>query len=262
MGEKTIHYSAGKTFIIDSLPRTGSTTLARLLNIHPEVKCLIEPFHPRRFDGHFHQMAIHAESPLPALDLIWCQWTGIKHVWEANGGWPFKSRPSLNDDLILGTSRVLFLRRRNCLRRLVSSLISKQMNFWVGTKTDFLTRLNRTQLKSLEPDMLLAELQRDQAAIESRLRLFSRCGIKVKHMFFEDIYGDQVSESDKWEILNAIFAFLEVGPISRNMFSQNWLHLFDREIHQWSSPAIYRLIPGIEEIDQNIGSNETGWLFR
>src|SRR5271169_3144199 len=99
-------------FVIDGPTRTGSTTLAALLNCHPEINCLIEPFHPRRYGGQFHGMAIERRKIQPVLDLIWCRWTCIKHVWEPNG-WPFPENPELNDAVIGEAKGVLFLTRRN-----------------------------------------------------------------------------------------------------------------------------------------------------
>src|ERR1700690_3290485 len=107
-----------KLFVIDSLPRTGSTTLARLLNCHPDIRCLIEPFHPL-YHGHFHVMAMQAKSVEPVLNLIRHRWNGIKHVWEVRDDWPFRDHPELNEAVALNADRIICLERRNLLRRYV-----------------------------------------------------------------------------------------------------------------------------------------------
>src|SRR5262245_4712708 len=97
-------------FVIVSLPRSGSTTLARLLNCHEQVRCLIEPFHPRRYGGRFHSLAVN-RSVRHTLAAIWTEWNGIKHVWDTRG-FPFFRRTELNNDVILqaGCKIVLLVR--------------------------------------------------------------------------------------------------------------------------------------------------------
>jgi hypothetical protein len=250
-----------KGFVVDTLPRTGSTTLARLLNCHPDIKCLIEPFHPRRYEGQFHRMALDAQSVEPALNLIWHRWNGIKHVWDASRGWPFSQNLELNDHIPLGASHVIFLDRRNRLRRYVSGVISVQLNFWIGTRQQFQARLENACLKELDPAVVLLELEKDKAAIERRLQLMRARNIPHMHRFYEELFEEGVSLATQFEIMNKILGFLGFREVSQDIFEKEWTPLLDRATYQWASPETYRMIPGIERLEREIGSDETGWLF-
>ena len=248
-------------FVVDSLPRTGSTSLARLLNCHPDIKCLVEPFHPRRYDGQYYRMALLAKSVEPVLDLIWQRWNGIKHVWVGLSGFPFPENPELNDDIVLAASHVIFLERRNLLRRYVSNMICSQLDFWIGTRQEYEARLEHIQLRELSTATALEEIKRDKMALERRLKLFQQHCVQVLHLRYEDMFGCGVTATKQWKIVNDVLTFLGFRNISENEFEDQWVPLLDRDIYQWASPEIYRMIPGIEQLDREVGSDETGWLF-
>src|ERR1035438_6924165 len=119
--------------VLDGFPRCGSTTLARILSLHPDIECCMEPFHPKRHGGEFHRLALKAGTVEPALNLLSARWNALKHVWEPSTAWPFRERQDLNDDVVKNAEIVVSLRRRNLLRQIVSSHISKNLHFWIGT---------------------------------------------------------------------------------------------------------------------------------
>lgn len=250
-----------KRFIIDGLTRTGSTTLARLLNLHPEIDCLMEPFHPRRYGGQFNRMAIEAQSVEQATNLIWQRWSGFKHVWEANG-WPFTQDPWLNERVVLCADRVIFLQRRNLLRRAISSIISAQLRFWVGTANQFRTRLEAVQLQELDPLIIREAVGRDQAAVRSRCQLLSDSGHAVLRVAYEELYSDEVTPYEQWQRINTILEFVGVSAVSQSTFREEWSPLLSRDVYRWASADVYRLMPGIQQIERQVGCDETGWLFR
>ncbi len=183
-------------FVIDSLPRSGSTTLARLLSCHRDVNCVIEPFHPLRHGGDFHRMSLRRGSVTPALDLIWHRWNGIKHVWEASNGWPFQQKPELNEEIALSAEAVILIERRNYLRRYVSGVISKQLGFWVGTKQEFDARLETAPLPELEPGFVRNELAKDKGGFESLRAALVKRGIPALHITYEDLFGDGIEAGE------------------------------------------------------------------
>lgn len=248
-----------KGFVIDSLPRTGSTTLANLLNCHPDIKCLIEPFHPRRYDGEFHRMALASSSAEPVLNLIWHRWCGIKHVWESAREWPLPQK--VNDSVILGANRVIVLERRNLLRRYVSGVISRQLDFWIGTRQQFQTRLESVHLKRLDPAVVLGEIEKDKAAMQQRMNFIRESNIHVMHLFYEDIFEKEITLARQFEIINKVLGFLEFHEVSESEYGAQWAALLDRDAYQWASPETYQLIPGIEELERDVGSDATGRLF-
>jgi hypothetical protein len=55
--------------------------------------------------------------------------------------------------------------------------------------------------------------------------------------------------------------FLEFHEVSESEFGPQWSTLLDRDAYQWAPPETYRMIPGIEELERDVGSDATGRLF-
>ena len=107
-------------FLIMSLPRCGSTTLMNVLNCHPDIRCLREPFNPDQA-GNTYLGRVHDLGSLDVvLRHIWRCYNGVKHVWEPSG-WPFGRGMGFNLALAMRPDvRILLLTRTNHLQRIVS----------------------------------------------------------------------------------------------------------------------------------------------
>jgi len=252
----------GPRFVITSLPRSGSTTLARILDCHPDVRCLVEPFHPSRYQGTFHRMAMDDGDVTPALERIGSRWNGIKHVWESSG-WPFLGRPELNDRILSRPGlRVVVLVRRNWLRRVVSNLICRQTQFWIGTREEFCSRLERVRLRPLDPGAVLRQIRQDQEAVRRCLESLASQRAEVLSLYQEDLFPAGAGRSERLSLLNSILGFLGFATVGDSAFGPAWERLFDPESNRWASPEVYRRIPGIGRIEDEVGGEEIGWLFR
>lgn len=201
-----------------------------------------------------------ARSVDPALKLIWCRWEGIKHVWLSNG-FPFSALPALNDGIVLAANRVIFLERRNLLQRYVSSLISRQIEFWIGTRQEFLGRLGNIQLRELDPELATCEIKKDREAILRRRSFLEENQIPVMYLVFEDLFGMTVSKDSQFETMNRILAFLGFRNFAREEFDKLCSPFFEHNKYQWASPETYQLIPGIRNFERAVGSYDFGWLF-
>jgi hypothetical protein len=253
--------SPAAPFALISLPRCGSTSLALLLNQHPRLSCLIEPFHPERYDGVFHRQALRV-SPRESLRRIWTRWNGIKHVFEPNG-WPFLGRPELNSEVAVQQGqRVVVIRRRNLLRRLVSDLICRQTRYWIGTREEFCARLEQTRLLPLDPAKLRGQIRRDRDAMTQLQHAMAERGVPTLEICYEDMFCTADDPATQMQRVNAVLAFLNVPPISLPTFTRQWRERFDGDRHRWASPDVYRRIPGIDGIEAEVGNDETGWIFR
>jgi hypothetical protein len=132
-----------KFFIIFSLSRCGSTAIHRALNAHSEIDCLFEPdFSFANWDE---------KLVIDELERIRCIYTGIKYVWDPSG-FPFvsthlSSLPELDCNLhkvldlnlrllSISEKKVVFLRRRNQLKRILSDLLGQQTDLWGPTFSD------------------------------------------------------------------------------------------------------------------------------
>jgi len=196
-----------------------------------------------------------------ALTLIRQRWNGLKHVWEPTSGWPFEEKPQLNDELVLKAGKIIFLQRRNLLKRYISWIISRRLNFWIGTRYEFLARLERTALPELHPDRVRADLELSKQVIERRRELLAHHQCEVMNIFYEDFYGEETTMQDQLEIFNRILAFLGLNGVTPDLFRTRCNDYLRPDINRWSSQEVYRRMPGIETIERELGGDEFGCLF-
>ena len=246
--------------VIDSLPRVGSTSLARALNQHPDISVLIEPFHPRRYDGRFHQNALAQGSVAPVLRSIWRRFHVIKHVWEENA-WPFHDSPQLNDEVVLKTAKVVSMKRRNLLRRYVSNVLSRRLNFWIGTRQEFRSRIQEQDFIELHPPRVLTSLRRDAAAVSQREALLAARGHQVMYLMYEDLFGQSVTDDAKFEYFNNVIAFLGFRPLLEQEYLSGPAQFFRSDIYRWADEDLYQHLPNGRELDSALATEGFGRLF-
>ena len=146
-------------FMIFTPTRTGSTTLQRLLNCHPAVHCVWEPFNPTHgaIAGVGREIRDFADLEA-ALQHLSTRSNGFKHVWRP-GGFPFPEGSGLNDRMLLrGDSKVIMLGRRNALQRAISEHISKQMRIWTIDCEAHRQRIEQHVFQPLDIEMLREDM--------------------------------------------------------------------------------------------------------
>jgi hypothetical protein len=79
---------------------------------------------------------------------------------------------------------------------------------------------------------------------------------------YEELYGEAATPVQQLAALNEMVRFLGCSPITSDAFNTKWAHFLDPDIYRWASTESYQSIPGIEEVEKAVGSNETGWIFR
>ena len=252
----------GPGIILDSLPRTGSTTIATLLGSHPDVRCVMEPFHPLRFGGSFHGMARDSASLASTMGLLWSKWNLVKHVWESEDRWPFRDRPFLNEEILFHARKVILLRRRNLLQRYVSGVISKHIHYWIGPRDTFETRLRYVTISALDHDLVRRQLIEDSEAIEKRIAFLESHSIPHLEIVYEDLFEVNVGWAKRIEQFNGLFAVLGYAPLDTKFFLEHCSKWLDPAVYKWASPETYRHVSGIEELDRAVGADGTGWLFK
>jgi hypothetical protein len=256
-------FRGGETdrFLVFSPTRCGSTTLGRLLNCHPQIRCLEEPFNPFNYEGRYLRQATNSVELDRVVEVIWTTHNGIKHTW-APDGWPFVGNPALNAAILLKPQqKVIFLRRRNLLRRLVSAHISNQTGVWGVFDRDDRKIVENFAFTPMDTVSVKAQLRADNQMLSHYRSLLVDNGTSFIDVVYEDLYCCVESPIDQIEILNGIFTFLGVKGIDDEGTLSRVGYLLNPEIMKLNSFHTYNTIPGIQEIDQECGSDETGWLF-
>ena len=248
-------------FIIFSLSRCGSTTLMRALNCHPGVRCIDEPFNTYN-PANAHRAVNDARSLDAMLQTFWTRFNAMKHVWH-HSGWPFPANPALNDRLLIGLGcKVVFLWRRNILRRAVSSQISKQTGVWdregEAAKNDF----GDFSFRPLDLQWIEWHVRRERESIARRMELLARSNVEWLDLCYEDLYADELTARERWEGLGRVLAFLGVPDIADQEAMEAVRQVLQPTRTKLNSPEIYRRIPGIKDVERRFGSDETGWLLR
>lgn len=116
-------------FVIFAHPRSGSTSLARVLAESPDVKMAIEPFHPKYSTWNsgarnYSEFIKDEKTMNQALDELFAKYTAIKVL---DYQFPEKIYFSMlkRNDL-----KVLFLRRKDLLAAALSNAIGEQTGQW------------------------------------------------------------------------------------------------------------------------------------
>lgn len=232
----------------------------RLLNCHADLRLINEPFNENNFGGQFLRRAADLESLKKTLDELWSTYNGIKHVWHPSG-WPFKDQ-QLNHYLLLAPGQqVLFLNRRNALRRVVSSQISEQTRIWSIEDEAVRNKIQQFEFRPLDVDWLERQLACERESVARQRELLLAKKIDFLELWYEDLFELPPTFEAALKNLNHIFRFLGSSELTDKMQLLTAREVFDPSKTRMNSEETYWRIPGIEEIERRFGSDETGWLF-
>jgi hypothetical protein len=263
-------------FVIFSLSRSGSTALHRSLNLHPDIACACEPAL-----GPPEQSTQELVSRLTVLRGVY---SGIKHLWDPSG-FPFVSDhisqvPAMERHrerwlqlnkvvLTQPQQRVIFLQRRNVLRRIVSDLIGQQTEEWgphedgpiSGTDgADYRSRLSVVRLRPIDLDVVRWYLIHERAMMQEFRSAVLQADIPCYDLTYEDLFERSSQPEQRRDAINAIVDFLGYSPMPESV-SERIDILLDPRHGKLNSDNTYRLIPNVEGIERTCGNDETGWLF-
>ncbi len=253
--------SVSGNFLVFSLPRCGSTTLRRLLNCHPRSRCLEEPFNPFNYGGKYLQSVTDRAELDETLQDIWRTHNGIKHTWDLDG-WPFTGNRALNTRLLLNPNhKVLYLRRRNILRRLVSFHISDQARVWGLFNDHDKRRVEDSSFGPMNIEATRWRLDAEVRLISYYRHLMVDSGSTFMDLWYEDLYNPAATVQCRLDMLNQLFIFLGETPLAAGSAAARLAELFDARANKLNSESTYRRIPGIAEVERQCGSDTTGWLL-
>lgn len=232
--------------------RSGSSSLHRILQAHPQLNLLEEPFnenfvtwHP---DNEDYLARIKDEESLDeVLNEIFVEHNGLK-VLEYQLG-------SLNRHLLLRDDfRVLFLRRRNLLQAIVSLYVAGQTKLWKMWERERPVEDYYTGLEPLDIDRIARYLTELPRTLESVAALLDQRD-RTLSLVYEDLYfGSPVEQHAQ---LQAVWNFLELAPMPDDEVA----YYLSRHEQKINSRETYRRLPNADEINDRFGSDETGWLY-
>ena len=235
--------------------RSGSSSLYQILQLHPQLHILEEPFnegftrwHPQA--KNYLELINDTASLDAQLAEIFASYNGVK-VLEYQLPQPLYVHMLRRPDCT-----IIFLRRRNLLQAVVSNLIAEQTHLW---KTWDMERPLQTYYANLQA-LSIADIKDRVASLKQRLDFFeaiisSRPANSYFKLVYEDLY---LGSSRQREVgVARIWQFLHLEPIDSDTIQQ----YLSPERAKLNSIDTYQLLPNAHEIDQQLGNNETGWLF-
>jgi hypothetical protein len=235
-------------------PRSGSNSLVDILDLHPDISMLNEPFNENfttwALGNENYLERVHGVSSLQTvLDEIFAAYSGLKILTYQ------LPTELLRYVLLRPEHHVVTLRRRNLLEAAVSNLIALQTNLW---KTGDASAPLYTYYGDLQP-LDVDEVRRivvGTQALNARVDavVARRRDGRVLHLAYEDLFltlpEHQASQ------LAELWSFLGVSEID----DARVLGYLDPAVVQMASSDTYGQLPNAVEINDRLGSDETGYL--
>lgn len=236
-------------------PRSGSSSLYQILQLHPELNILEEPFNENftRWDrkNRNYREQVH---DLPSLETtiteIFSDYNGIKMLdYQLPDGLAVHllQRPGF---------KVIFLRRKNLLKSVVSVLIAEQTHLW---KRWEMTRPLEEYYSNLQP-IDIQDITNRVAYLKDHLDFFeavldTRSKADVIKFTYEELYFSDISRQTRQ--IAAVWDLLGIASLALERY-QPYL---SPETMQINSAATYEFLPNAREIHNACGNEVTGWLF-
>jgi hypothetical protein len=236
-------------------PRSGSSNLYQILQSHPALDLIEEPFNEnyvkwRSGNKDYLSCVRDIETLDKQLADIFTSFNGVKVL-------DYQLDDPLIEHLLLRSNfLVVFIRRRNMLQTVVSNLVAVQTNLW--KKWD-MTRPLEAYYSGLQP----LDLDDVRARVEGLSQHIRVCesildrradgrGLKI---VYEDFYF--ASREEQAKNVAGLWSFLRLEPIP----AADLAYYLRPELTKLNSAATYRFLPNAQDVNDLCGSDQHGWLF-
>lgn len=236
-------------------PRSGSTSLYRILQLHPELNILEEPFNENYTKWNNSNKDYRARiHDIPSLDEqvaeIFTACNGIKML-------EYQLPDRLAVHLLQHPDyKIIFLRRRNLLQAVVSVLIATQTALW---KKWEMTKTLEEYYRDLQP-LDVRDVRQRVRELKDHLDSFeavvdARPKDTAIKLVYEDLYFAEIARQHQQ--IEAIWDLLGVAPLAPERYE----YYLRPECVKMNSQATYVFLPNAREIHETCGDDLTGWLF-
>ena len=236
-------------------PRSGSSSLYQILQLHPELNILEEPFNENftRWNPHHknYRELIHDTTSLDAqLMDIFATYNGVKVL-------DYQLPNELAVHLLQHRGyKIIFLRRKNLLQSVVSVLIAEQTRLWKKWEmnkplADYYRDLHALDVRAIQ--QRVKDLKQHLEFFESVIAALPT-GKAIK-VVYEDFYFAPAIQRNAQ--IDAIWNFLGIKPLA----SEQLQYYLEPEKVKINSAATYSFLPNASDIQQLCGNDMTGWLY-
>ncbi len=236
-------------------PRTGSSSLTYVLNLHPQLNFALDPF------WHGYGAAYPDErnyvddiDDIPslerALEELFARYNGMKIL-------DYQLEEEVYDHLLLKPDiRVIFLQRRNLLRAEVSNHIAEQTKVWGMNDMNEERRRIYRDLAPISQEALADSLDYAVELVNHYTHTIrQRPAGTYLEVFYEDLYSRDLAGNRT--SVRRVFDFLELEMPEGDGLD----YYLDPLRSKINSEKTYRLLPNAKELNEKYGNDEIGWLF-
>lgn len=259
-----LHPTPVARFLLFAHSRTGSTTLQRILESHPDVRMLGEPFNPmipkNNPGGRYNYLyESDDESTLQrCLDSMFHYYTGVRHLMP---GIPPEGRVKrwdverINRQILRQPVRRIVLTRRNLLQSRVSAALSLQTRVWQRDQGS-----HQRGFEPLDVDDLALRIRWLREDIEQYRSFMRENHLAFREIAYEDLFAPAVAEADQVARIRELFEYVGASEPDESVWRK--IHdLLDPGRSKLNSAETYRLIPNADEIEAKLGGLQNGHLF-
>ncbi|MDX1535954.1 MAG: hypothetical protein R3346_04315 [Candidatus Spechtbacterales bacterium] len=251
-----------ENFIILTHERSGSNALVRILNQHPKLNVMVEPFNEDRIkwkkgNKNYKQEISSLEDIDPVLSEIHETHNGFKTLM-------YQLPQEYYEYILDKEDKIILLHRKNLLQATVSAEIAKQTGVWdftkdSGAKKDTKKILSDMKEKKFKP--------LDMGHIRKAVEFLSNSTLHYKNLlrksnksFLDILYEDLFSPlpQKRRGMIEKIFDFLDVEIPSNNMQKIESIVSPDRKMN---NKKTYELFVNTYEIEAELGGEKYGHLF-
>ncbi len=236
--------------IIFAHPRTGSNTLLDILNLHPSLTLMREPFNDRRDqweEGNKNYLKdLDNGTPMnEIMEDIEKDYNGFKTL-------SYQLGDIYNNELLTSYDcSIIFLYRKNQLRSAVSGEIAKQTKIWQAEDKE--KHASVQELSALDIEKIKEVIEVQYKEINQYRNILKDAQIKFMEITYEDLF--EVSDDAKLKKTEDVFSFL--GLELPNVEDIEKLTDSSRRI---TNDEIYNMIPNLQAVKE-LEDEETGYLF-
>ena len=231
-------------FIILAIARSGSTSLARLLNASRDVVLAIEPFNPdytQWYPGEPNYIKrVKDEASLDKVaDELFSRFTAIKTL-------NYQLDTKLYEHLALRTDmKVIMLYRKNVVKSVLSAEIAKQTNAWHKEDLNTAAKEVYSRLKPVNVD-LITEYTNFISSQHTQLLNFLKNNKPNKYieLVYEELYSED-SEKNV-QTITEICEFLNIAKPEME-FIDKYMKVYNAKVNNSEQ---YKMIPNFEEISR------------
>lgn len=235
-------------------PRTGSSNLTSVLNLH-QLNLAMDPFWHGYGTAHPDERNyVDDIDDIPSLELaleeLFARYNGMKVL-------DYQLEENVYDYLLLKPGvRVIFLQRRNLLRAEVSCHIAEQTKVWGMEDMNEERRKIYRSLARISQEALADSLEYAEELVNHYTHTIRRRlqGTYLE-VFYEDLYSKNLA--DNRTSVRRVFNFLGLEMPEGDELD----YYLDPLRSRINSETTYRLLPNAEELNEEFGNDEIGWLF-